>query len=432
MRTNRHTSQSKINPIFGRRSEPHTITISKGNKTRQFVITPLYMVSICVLVGTFMVAYLGATAYLVVRDDLIGAATARQARLQYQYEDRIAALRARIDLITSQQLLEQQVVETRVQELLTRQDALGSRTAEIGQAIHRASVSGLIPKNTPIPKIRPTRTRSSTHSSTGKSASLKLGGLRTTNSPFTSPLPGAEVSTLALAYQNQTDGIFAEVESSMQTVAAQQIATLQSLRSSAISKTRKIAGILRKFGVSVPTGPAKDIGGPFIEIDDSKPFQTYITALDVALLGLKEARAAISRLPIGSPTPGRSISSPYGRRIDPFKKRVAMHSGVDFRAPRGFPIQATGAGLVTVAGYNGGYGRMVEIIHGNGLVTRYAHMNSVDVKIGQQIEAGVIVGKVGSSGRSTGPHLHYEVRYKGKSQNPARYIHAETKLRSLL
>jgi murein DD-endopeptidase MepM/ murein hydrolase activator NlpD len=140
----------------------------------------------------------------------------------------------------------------------------------------------------------------------------------------------------------------------------------------------------------------------------------------------------VSRLPVGSPVPGQKTSSNFGRRSDPFLHRAAMHSGLDFRARRGHPVHATGAGKVIKAGYNGGYGRMVEISHGNGLTTRYAHMSRILVKVGQKISVGKIVGKVGSTGRSTGPHLHYEVRHQGRAQNPARYVRAGAKLKSLL
>jgi murein DD-endopeptidase MepM/ murein hydrolase activator NlpD len=97
---------------------------------------------------------------------------------------------------------------------------------------------------------------------------------------------------------------------------------------------------------------------------------------------------------------------------------------MDFRAPIGMPATVTAAGVVTKAGWNGGYGRMVEVDHGDGYATRYGHLSEILVKVGQKLNAGDMVGKTGSSGRSTGPHLHYEVRHDGQAVNPLRFLGA--------
>jgi murein DD-endopeptidase MepM/ murein hydrolase activator NlpD len=104
-----------------------------------------------------------------------------------------------------------------------------------------------------------------------------------------------------------------------------------------------------------------------------------------------------------------------------------MHTGIDFRAPSGSPIRATAAGRVVESGWVGGYGNMVEIDHGHGLTTRYAHMSSLGVDVGETVARGDIVGKVGSTGRSTGPHLHYETRLDGEPMDPMRFLRAAQK-----
>jgi murein DD-endopeptidase MepM/ murein hydrolase activator NlpD len=109
-----------------------------------------------------------------------------------------------------------------------------------------------------------------------------------------------------------------------------------------------------------------------------------------------------------------------------------MHSGLDFKVPSGRKVRAAGQGTVVSAGWNGGYGRMVEIDHGDGLTTRYAHLSKISVKEGDVIERGGVVGKVGSSGRSTGAHLHYEIRRNGTAINPLRFIKAGRKIAQLL
>ncbi len=105
-----------------------------------------------------------------------------------------------------------------------------------------------------------------------------------------------------------------------------------------------------------------------------------------------------------------------------------MHSGLDFRAAMGDPVRATANGKVTMAGNSGGYGRMVEIDHGNGLATRYGHLSEINVKIGDIIKIGQVIGEVGSTGRSTGPHLHYETRIDGEAVDPQRFLRAGIRL----
>ena len=114
-------------------------------------------------------------------------------------------------------------------------------------------------------------------------------------------------------------------------------------------------------------------------------------------------------------------------RIDPFLARPAMHTGLDFRGDTGEAIRVTAGGTVVSAGWSGGYGRMVEVDHGNGLSTRYGHLSEIDVKVGQTVKAGQTVGRMGSTGRSTGPHLHYETRIDGEAVDPQKFLHAGAK-----
>lgn len=116
-----------------------------------------------------------------------------------------------------------------------------------------------------------------------------------------------------------------------------------------------------------------------------------------------------------------TVSSGYGYRVDPVYGGTRFHEGLDFAAPNETPIYATAAGTVVVASPNGGYGNCVEIDHGYNYVTRFGHLNSIDVKVGQTVRRGDKIGEVGNTGKSTGPHLHYEVRFKGKPMNPVNY-----------
>lgn len=129
-------------------------------------------------------------------------------------------------------------------------------------------------------------------------------------------------------------------------------------------------------------------------------------------------------MPTQKPIPGAYMGSPFGRRIDPFTGRTAYHTGLDFQARTGTPILAAAGGVVVTAKQHAGYGNMVEVDHGNNLVTRYAHASSITVKKGDLVKRGQEVAKVGSTGRSTGPHLHFEVLLNGVQKDPMPFLRA--------
>jgi len=128
--------------------------------------------------------------------------------------------------------------------------------------------------------------------------------------------------------------------------------------------------------------------------------------------------------PAGRPVKSGWLSSYYGRRTDPFTGKQAWHKGVDFAGKAGAEIIAVGAGVVTYSGNRYGYGKMVEIDHGDGYVTRYAHNAENFVNVGDEVRKGQIIAHMGATGRATGPNLHFEVLYEGKSVNPLKYIRA--------
>jgi murein DD-endopeptidase MepM/ murein hydrolase activator NlpD len=127
-------------------------------------------------------------------------------------------------------------------------------------------------------------------------------------------------------------------------------------------------------------------------------------------------------VPDGSPVPGAWVSSTFGHRSDPFTGKLAFHSGIDFAAPAGAQARAVAPGMVTWAGERTGYGQLVEINHGNGYVTRYAHNSTVLVKVGDKVGKGQAISRVGSTGRSTGPHLHFEVLKNGRAIDPQKFV----------
>ena len=144
-----------------------------------------------------------------------------------------------------------------------------------------------------------------------------------------------------------------------------------------------------------------------------------LVALETLLMQDKLSKKLLPSVP---PINEVWYSSNFGWRIDPFTGKNAMHEGVDYMVPEGTPIHASAGGVVVYADMHPQYGNMIEIDHGNEVVTRYAHASKLLVKVGQMVRRGDEIGLSGSTGRSTGPHLHFEVRYKGIAQNPVRFL----------
>jgi murein DD-endopeptidase MepM/ murein hydrolase activator NlpD len=134
--------------------------------------------------------------------------------------------------------------------------------------------------------------------------------------------------------------------------------------------------------------------------------------------------AALNIIPLITPTEVGAVSSGYGARVDPFNEQLAFHSGVDFSGPLGSDVRATAPGIVVFAGPRGAYGNTVEVDHGYGVRTRYGHLSKILVQIGARLDKGATVGRLGSTGRSTGPHVHYEVWYDDAVTDPSKFIKA--------
>lgn len=145
--------------------------------------------------------------------------------------------------------------------------------------------------------------------------------------------------------------------------------------------------------------------------------------IDRLLESVARRNAALMAIPSLQPVPETArLGSAFGNRVDPFNRRLAFHSGVDFAIKSGAPVFAAGGGFVSFAGRKGGYGKTVEIDHGNGLVTRYAHLSRIEAQEGEVVKPGRSIGAVGSTGRSTGPHLHFEVLQHGRHIDPQRFL----------
>lgn len=359
-----------------------------------------------------MAVWTVATAtYFAFRDDVLTGLIARQAEMQYGYEDRITDLRQQIDRMSSRQLLNQEQYEQKLDQIIRRQSALENRANAI-QSMPDSIVTG---------STRPT-------------------GREQMRSVPNRPSPVSDRSSNLLPDRaNGRDGnlaaTLARLQASLDRVEARQAASLSSIEESYEAKARRIRGVLADLGLDTARMGSRDnsaMGGPLVPArlpPYAGPFEQQVHRVGLARAQVDRLARTLASVPVRKPVVGDvDISSGFGMRIDPFIRAPAMHTGMDFRGDTGDPVRATADGNVTMAGTNGGYGKMVEIDHGLGLTTRYAHLSDINVKVGQRVRAGHIIGKVGSTGRSTGPHLHYETRVAGDAVDPRRFLRAGMRL----
>src|SRR5262245_19724566 len=213
-----------------------------------------------------------------------------------------------------------------------------------------------------------------------------------------------------------------------------QTTTLSDLETRINLRTRRIQAVLADLGVkgTRSAGPGAT-GGPFVPVKpaqtDTSAFETQLNRINASSAQIDRVEQTILTVPLSSPVIGETeLTSPFGMRKHPIFRRMAIHTGIDLRGDTGEPVRATATGKVTIAGRQGGYGNMVEISHGNGLATRFGHLSSIGVKVGQVVRIGEIVGNIGSTGFSTGPHLHYETRVNGQPVDPQKFLRAGASL----
>jgi murein DD-endopeptidase MepM/ murein hydrolase activator NlpD len=403
-----------------------------GHGGRQVRVGP---VAFWTIVGSLVVmaGWSAVTAtYFAFRDDVLTRLLARQAQMQYAYEDRIADLRGQVDRLASRQLLDQEQVESKLEQIARRQATLESRSSALSgiadaaptgsiKPTPRASAPVLVPQAAPKPSpindtvilVAPPEREARLESRTPFNTGVRLAAAQT---------------------QGGIEGALARLQISLDRYEAGQVKTLNTLEETYDGKARRMRNILADLGLDLgkiaPALPPRATGGPFV------PASANVSTFDRQLYRIRLARGQVERLtrtlgavPIRKPMIGElEWTSGFGVRNDPFIRAPAMHTGLDLRADIGEPARATAAGTVTMAGWNGGYGKMVEVDHGNGFATRYAHLSAIDVEVGQAIRIGQTVGRVGTTGRSTGPHLHYETRVDGEAVDPQKFLRAGVRL----
>ncbi|MGH6684381.1 MAG: M23 family metallopeptidase [Pseudolabrys sp.] len=437
-----HSSQS-FHPAAGRNAQS-AAAVSRhlhrahGDYTlvhggRQVRIGPI---AFWIVVGTLVIMAVWSVAtgsYFAFSEAILTRLIGRQAEMQFAYEDRIAELRAQVDRITSRQLLDQEQFEKKLSVLLQRQAVLEQRTSALAGDV------------TTTGSIRPARSAPPVELPAEKP--IKASPISDTVIFVAPPDREARLesreapaSITRLASRGDAgglDGILGRVSAALDNVDRQQTAALTDVEEHVDTKARRMLSVLSDLGVNPAKGRPAGVGGPFVPLkaphSGASAFERQIYRINVARAEINQYSQTLVAVPVRKPVAGEvDMSSPFGMRLDPFLGRPAIHTGIDLRGETGEPAHATAAGRVSIAGREGGYGNMVEINHGNGLATRYGHLSEIDVKVGQFVRIGEVIGKIGSTGRSTGPHLHYETRVNGEAVDPQKFLRAGVRLGSAL
>lgn len=433
-------------PAAGSSPETHRVSLSRGESTTTFVVGPAFAIAAISAFLALFIGITGATAFWTWRDEVLISAVDDRSQIEVLYQDRIDRLRAEIERLNSRQIVDRHSVELQVAELLRRQEDLNKRHNIVSELMDRAERSGIrLAIRSPIPSEKPDPART-TLAINGQEDETAIGGeseplvgdpLAALGLRGSTPAPGTDRPVIVDVPELTPDKRAAlhDVETSLVTMRQESTAALDALAVAAESKIDTILDATKPLGISLAS--AADLkhdgftGGPFVPVT-GQSFQDRVLRADRAMRALDDVESAAKRLPISRPMKNTSISSHFGPRLDPFLKSLAMHTGMDFKASYGSRIYATAAGTVIHAGWKGGYGKMVEIQHANGFVTRYAHMSRVQVAEGNHVILGDVIGNIGSTGRSTGPHLHYEVRLNDRALDPAAFVTAGDRLTPVL
>jgi murein DD-endopeptidase MepM/ murein hydrolase activator NlpD len=310
------------------------------------------------------------------------------------YEDRIAQLRVEIDRLQSRSYAQAGDINLQLQELSQQQEVLLEQHQLVRVLVDKAGELGI--------------------------GAVAAGDLSEPNSLRLALRPSGNPDI------NSTSAAIAQMMGETQHA-------MTAIAEAATQRTDDIVAELTQLGIAVSLPDDQtSMGGPLLTptsgVDTSLMVEDA-NAVMAALARYKAARESIDGAPIHMPISGNfRQSSNFGNRKDPFTGGRAFHSGLDFAAPNGTTVLSAGKGIVTFVGRRSGYGNIVEVTHANGLVTRYAHLSAFLSDKGQQVNTGTPIAKVGSTGRSTGPHLHFEVRRSDTAIDPKKFLEAGKRL----
>lgn len=385
------------------------LTAACGRRQRTVVVPRWGAMAIAAVLAAVVLWSLGCTVYVIGHDSLVAAAMRRERDLQYGFEDRILTLQRELERTTTAHAQLERSVGSRLDTLAGQEADLRRRAEKVAalaqDVLHFA-----------------TRTAPMSH----QAASGPAGEA--------TPATDTPAAVAPVASGRQAAVKASALSADFAAMAANQDRQVADLQAAVAGRVAGYRDALAQAGLSMArySHETSASGGPFVPLDPktvASPFDRASLTLEGTLAAATELRDAVAHTPFDKPLAGDpEITSPFGARTDPFLGRPALHTGIDLREDTGTAVLATAPGRVAFAGSASGYGTMVEVDHGAGLTTRYAHLSAVTVDVGQTVEAGSVVGRVGATGRATGPHLHYETRIDGEPVDPMRFLQAGHRL----
>ena len=416
--------QIKTEWLMKRRSPLHGLLQTRqiyvrSNGDVQFItVSPISQISLLIifLIGFLWMAF--ASVNIVFKDQLLELKQQKLFEARLDYENRLSELRASVERVNDRLLLDQKSYLQKVDEVKAAFDSL----AEQQKIMEGFFQEGWFPlKQNAAPDGSP---------------KLQVEGAL--ESTFSERYAADFQSRLEVVKPlGEMNGAFADLH-------GQQLALLKEAQAYSRQKLNTTSGLLTRLGIHPPVtvalakgdAVAVGMGGPFLSVPKQTQREAEIAAgieaVHATLEQENKVRQAVADLPLVKPMAQiTGISSSYGYRKDPLRLSLAFHGGIDFKGNYAEPVLATSNGQVTWAGPHGPYGNLVEIFHDNGVSTRYGHLKSVNVSLGQKISRGDLIGWMGSTGRSTGPHLHYETRVNGRVIDPQNFWRTQNDLQAL-
>ena len=334
---------------------------------------------------------------LLMSPDIAGLVNGQMASTLSAYQDRIEQLRLEVDRLHSRQYAQTGNLNQQLQELAQQQEVLTEQHQYVKALAAKAAELGIAP------------IASAADAQPDPTPAMPSGAKTSDAGPEAIEQAGHQVRAMMDESRTALAALSAEATSSTDQIVA-------SLKQVGIKPDMPAAGSDDGDGMGGPLLPPENVAEPRSMVDEAN-------AVVAALSRFKEARQAIADAPVHMPVRGTArISSGFGNRTDPFTGRQAFHPGIDFPWPTGTTVTAAGDGKVIYVGQINGYGNVVDIDHGGGIVTRYGHLSAFIATQGEEVKTGTPIGRVGSTGRSTGPHLHFEVRRNDQPVNPTYFL----------